>query len=61
MNTKKGKACHTNDRLRKYLCTDKKSVIDKLSKSHDNVKLKSDVEHTMDIIFASMLSMRGGK
>jgi len=61
MSVEKDKACHVNDRLRKFVCVKKQTVIDKLSESHDNVKSRSDVERTMDIFFASMMSMRGGK
>ena len=61
MTTKKGKACHANDRLRKFVCVKKQTIIDKISNSQDNVKPKNDVERTMDCFFASILSMRGGK
>ena len=61
MSAKKEKACHVNDRLRKFVCVKKQTVVDKLSESRDNVKSRSDVERTMDIFFASMMSIRGGE
>lgn len=61
MTTKKGKACHVDDRLKEVVLMNKKTLTDNLSKSHDNVKLKSDVECTMDCFFSSILSMRGEK